>query len=64
MRAVLKAAPFMKPSYFENLAGDAPGAWSWRTNMQYRLVGEVFEPPRAARVLQMRTHCERFCERE
>jgi hypothetical protein len=32
--------------------------------MQYRLVGEVFEPQREARVLQMRTHCEQFSERE
>lgn len=51
--AMLAADPFQNPPPFERLVGVLAGAYSWRINIQHRLVYEVFIPERVVRVLRM-----------
>jgi Txe/YoeB family toxin of toxin-antitoxin system len=41
---------------YDQLVGDLDGAYSRRTNIQHRLVYEVFEKAKTVRVLRMSTH--------
>jgi len=50
---VLAKDPFQNPPPFEKLVGDLEGAYSRRTNIQQRLVYEVFKKERTVRVLRM-----------
>jgi toxin YoeB len=56
--AVLERDPFQNPPPFEKLVGDLAGAYSRRSNIQHRLVYEVFTEARTVRVLRMWTHYE------
>lgn len=56
--SVLAANPFQNPPPYEKLVGDLAGAYSRRTNIQHRLVYEVFEQERVVRVLRMWSHYE------
>ena len=56
--AVLERDPFQNPPAFEKLVGDLQGAYSRRINIQHRLVYEIFEAKRVARVLRMWSHYE------
>jgi Txe/YoeB family toxin of toxin-antitoxin system len=55
---VLAKDPFQNPPPFEKLVGDLEGAYSRRTNIQQRLVYEVFKKERTVRVLRMWSHYE------
>lgn len=55
---VLRQDPFQNQPPFEKLVGDLEGAYSRRTNIQHRLVYEVFKAERTVRVLSMWTHYE------
>ena len=55
---VLKENPFQNPPPYEKLIGDLTGKYSRRINIQHRLVYEVFEERKIARVLRMWTHYE------
>jgi len=50
--------PFHRPPRFEKLIGDLAGAYSRRINIQHRLVYQVIEERRVAKVLRMWTHYE------
>ena len=56
--AVLAADPFQNPPPYETLVGDLAGAYSRRTNIQHRLVYEIFTKERVVRVLRMWSHYE------
>jgi len=49
---------FQAPWPYEKVVGDLDGAYSRRTNIQHRLVYEVFEKAKTVRVLRMSTHYE------
>ena len=55
---LLKQDPYQNPPQFEKLVGDLEGAWSRRTNIQYRLVYQVLDAERVVKVLRMWTHYE------
>lgn len=55
---MLATDPFQNPPAFEKLVGDLDGAYSRRTNIQHRLVYEVFKDKRTLRVLRMWSHYE------
>lgn len=54
--AIVAVDPFQNPPPFEKLVGDLAGAYSRRTNIQHRLVYQVFAEERIVRVLRMWTH--------
>ena len=56
--ALLAANPFQTPPRFEKLVGDLAGAYSWRINIQHRLVYQVLEKQRVVKVLRLWTHYE------
>ena len=56
--AVLADDPFQNPPPFEKLVGDLAGAYSRRTNIQHRIVYEVFTKEKTIRVLRMWTYYE------
>jgi Txe/YoeB family toxin of toxin-antitoxin system len=41
------------PPPFETLVGDLSGAYSRRINIQHRLVYQVLEPEKAAKILRL-----------
>ncbi|EXI77388.1 MAG: addiction module toxin, Txe/YoeB family [Candidatus Accumulibacter appositus] len=55
---LLATNPFQNPPPFEKLVGDLAGTYSRRTNIQHRLVYEVFVEQQTVRVLRMWTHYE------
>ncbi|PXA03059.1 Txe/YoeB family addiction module toxin [Coraliomargarita sinensis] len=48
--------PFRQPPDYEALVGDLSGTYSRRTNIQHRLVYQVYEEEKAVKVLRMWTH--------
>ena len=56
--AVIAENPFSPSPPYEKLVGDLTGAYSRRINVQHRLVYEVLESERTAKVLRMWTHYE------
>lgn len=56
--AVIKENPFQNPPPYEKLVGDLAGAYSRRINIQHRLVYEVLQEQRIAKVLRMWSHYE------
>lgn len=56
--AVIKENPFQNPPPYEKLVGDLAGAFSRRINIQHRLVYEVLQEQRIAKVLRMWSHYE------
>ena len=55
---ILVENPFQNPPPYEKLIGDLSGAYSRRINIQHRLVYQVLETERVAKVLRLWTHCE------
>lgn len=55
---ILREDPFRNPPPYEKLLGDLAGACSRRINIQHRLVYQVLEEERTAKVLRMWTHYE------
>ncbi len=53
---LLEEAPFRKPPEYEALVGDLSGTYSRRINIQHRLVYQVYEKEKVAKVLRMWTH--------
>ena len=54
----LLANLFQNPPPFEKLVGYLAGAYSRRSNIQHRIVYEVFTKEKTVRVLRMWTHYE------
>ena len=50
--------PFQNPPPYEKLIGDLAGAYSRRTNIQHRLVYQVYHVERTIKVVRMWTHYE------
>ena len=55
---LLKENPYQSPPSFEKLKGDLSGALSRRINIQHRLVYQVIEDEKTAKIITMWTHCE------
>lgn len=55
---ILRENPYQSPPPFEKLKGDLDGAYSRRINIQHRLVYEVIEQEKAAKIISMWTHYE------
>ena len=53
---VLAKNPYKSPPPFEKLLGDLSGACSRRINIQHRLVYQVLEDIKTAKVIRMWTH--------
>jgi Txe/YoeB family toxin of toxin-antitoxin system len=53
---LLAADPYQQPPPYEALVGDLRGACSRRINFQHRLVYQVLEDVRVAKVLRMWSH--------
>jgi Txe/YoeB family toxin of toxin-antitoxin system len=56
--SLLSDDPFQNPPPYEKLVGDLAGVYSRRSNIQHRLVYEVFAKEKTVRVLRMWTHYE------
>jgi len=56
--AILAQNPFKNPPRYEALVGDLAGAYSWRINIQHRLVYQVLKKEKAVKVLRMWSHYE------
>jgi toxin YoeB len=54
----LSENPFHNPPPYEKLVGDLAGAYSRRINIKHRLVYQVLELIRTAKVLRMWSHYE------
>ncbi len=57
---ILAVAPDQQPPPYESLVGDLRGACSRRINIQHRLVYQVLEEQRIAKVLRLWSHDESF----
>lgn len=51
--------PFQIPPRYESLCGDLAGCFSRRTNLQHRIIYEVFTEEKKVLILRMWTH---YCE--
>lgn len=56
--ALLEEDPFRNPPRHEKLLGDLTGAYSRRINIKHRLVYQVLEKQKTAKVLRIWTHYE------
>ncbi len=56
--SILETDPFRNPPPYEKLIGELSGAYSRRISIQHRLVYQVFEKEKIARILRMWTHYE------
>ena len=55
---ILAINPFQNPPSFEKLIGDLSGAISRRSNIQHRLVYQVYSEEKTIKVIRMWTHYE------
>jgi toxin YoeB len=55
---ILSKNPFQTPPPYEKLCGDLSGAYSRRINIHHRLVYQVINEIRTAKVIRMWTHYE------
>jgi toxin YoeB len=55
---ILRENPYQFPPPFERLLGDLSGAFSRRINIQHRLVYQIFDDEKVAKVIRMWTHYE------
>ena len=56
--SLIEQDPFKTPPTFEKLIGDLSGAYSRRTNIQHRLVYQVYEEKRTVKILRLWSHYE------
>jgi len=55
---ILRGNPYQKPPPLEKLLGDLSGAFSRRINIQHRLVYQILDNKKVAKVIRMWTHYE------
>lgn len=55
---ILRENPYQNPPPYEKLVGDLAGAYSRRITIQHRLVYQVLEQERIAKVIRMWAHYE------
>ena len=55
---IIRINPFQTPPPYEKLVGDLQGAYSWRINIQHRLVYQVLEDTKIVKILSLWTHYE------
>ncbi len=55
---ILRENPYQNPPPYEKLVGDLAGAISRRINIQHRLVYQVLEEEKIAKIIRMWTHYE------
>jgi len=55
---ILRENPYQTPPPFEKLLGDLSGSLSRRINIQHRLVYQVLDGKKMAKVIRMWTHYE------
>lgn len=55
---IIKINPYQNPPPYEKLLGDLETCYSRRINLQHRLVYQVIEEEKKARILSMWTHYE------
>jgi len=55
---IIKNNPYQNPPPYEKLIGDLEGAYSRRINIQHRIVYQVLETEKIAKVLRLWTHYE------
>ena len=56
--AVLRQNPYQNPPPYEKLLGDLLGFYSWRINLQHRLIYSVNDAEHIVKVVRMWTHYE------
>lgn len=56
--SIIKENPFQNPPPFEKLVGDLSGAYSRRTNIQHRIVYQVYEQKKIVKIIRLWTHYE------
>ena len=55
---ILKRNPYETPPPYEKLKGDLTGACSRRINIQHRLIYQVLEKEKTAKIIRLWTHYE------
>jgi toxin YoeB len=55
---ILRENPYQVPPSYEKLVGDLAGAYSRRINIQHRIVYQILEDEKTAKVIRMWTHYE------
>ncbi len=55
---IIKENPYQNPPPYEKLVGDLDGMYSRRTNIQHRLVYEVYDDKKMIKVIRMWKHYE------
>lgn len=50
---ILKTNPYQTPPSFEKLVGDLEGTYSRRINIQHRLIYQIYQKPRAIKIIRM-----------
>ena len=55
---VLERNPYQSAPPYERLVGDLSGAFSWRINIQHRLVYQVLDDIHTVKIIRMWTHYE------
>jgi Txe/YoeB family toxin of toxin-antitoxin system len=55
---ILHEDPYTDPSPYEKLVGDLSGAYSWRINIQHRLVYQILDVVKTVKIIKMWTHYE------
>jgi toxin YoeB len=58
MIEILRENPYQTPPPFEKLLGDLSGAFSRRINIQHRLVYQILDDEKVAKVIRIWTHYE------
>jgi Txe/YoeB family toxin of toxin-antitoxin system len=53
---IIKEDPFEEYPPYEKKIGNLEGAYSWRINIQHRLVYQVYEKEKIVKVIRMWTH--------
>ena len=56
--AIIQDNPYQTPPPYEKLVGDLMGAFSWRINIQHRLVYQVLDDKKVVKVIRLWTHYE------
>ncbi len=55
---IISENPSQNPPPYEKIVGDLSGAYSRRTNIQQKLVYQVYEAEKSIKVLRLSTHYE------
>jgi len=55
---ILKKNPYQSPPVYKKLVGDLAGAFSRRINIQHRLIYQILDEERIAKIIRMWTHYE------